>query len=98
MTKSELFKKAHGLARASKAVVGDYRIAFGLAIKALIKHAGNFGKAMVETCGVAMIGPKGDKKLFTAWNKESAEKFIESNNIKAGKIWQDRQYYFYVYK
>lgn len=33
MTKSQMFKKAHEIARATKAIVGDYRIAFSIALK-----------------------------------------------------------------
>ncbi|HHY0345195.1 TPA: hypothetical protein ACVU1H_000173 [Vibrio cholerae] len=98
MNKSAMFKAAHGLAKSAKVVVGDYKIALSLALKALYKTGGSFAKSLAMVCGVAMVAPKGDKKLFTAWNRESAELFIESNNIKAGKIWQDGQFYFYVYQ
>lgn len=97
MNKSAYFKAAHGLARAAKSAIGDYRIAFAMAIKALHKTGGNFANALYELLGIGAVGQRGDKKLFTALNKKSAELFIESNNIKSGKIWQDGQFYFYVY-
>lgn len=97
MNKSKLFKAAHGLAKAAKLVVGNYQIALSLALKALYKTGGNFGKSLSMVCGVGLVGPKGDKKLFTATNKKSAELFIQSNSLNAGKIWEDGQFYFYVY-
>lgn len=33
MTNSEIFKRAHAIAKATRAIVGDYRIAFSLALK-----------------------------------------------------------------
>ena len=97
MNKSELFKKAHGLAKAAKSVVGDYQIALSLALKSLYSNGGNFAKSLMDVCGVGLIGPKGGKKLFTAFNQKSAELFIAANNLNAGKIWNDGQFYFYVY-
>ena len=96
MNKSNLFKMAHGLAKAAKSVVGDYRIALSIALKSLHK-TGSFAKSLMDVTGVGLIGPKGDKKLFVAKNEKSAELFIESNGIKAGKIWNDGLFYFYAY-
>lgn len=95
MTKSQLFKAAHGLAKAAKAVVGDYRIALSLALKSLNK-TGSFAKSLFDVCGVNLVGKKGDKKLFVAHNEKSAELFIASNGLKASKIWKDTFFYFYA--
>lgn len=45
MSKSEIFKKAHEIARNTVALVGDYMIAFSIALKNLYKE----GKKMAAT-------------------------------------------------
>ena len=47
MTNSEMFKKAHNVASRTVVIVGDYRIAFSIALKVLIKTA-KFTKQMTE--------------------------------------------------
>ncbi|MCK5126803.1 MAG: hypothetical protein KAR42_11155 [candidate division Zixibacteria bacterium] len=39
MTNSEMFKRAHKVAARTARIVGDYRIAFSLALKVIIKTA-----------------------------------------------------------
>lgn len=46
MTKSEMFKKAHKIARETKEIAGSYRIAFACALKDI--HSGLYSEKTVE--------------------------------------------------
>ena len=46
MTKSEMFKKAHGIARNTVSVAGDYLVAFSLALKSIYAEITNMVKSM----------------------------------------------------
>lgn len=56
MTKSELFKAAHALAKATVSVVGDYAVALKLALQKM--HANKGAKMSAVLTGVAKVAIK----------------------------------------
>ena len=55
MTKSELFKKAHKIARNTVAIVGNYSIAFKLALISLYKEMANNAYISAVSASSAVI-------------------------------------------
>ena len=91
MTKSELFKAAHKIARETKAIAGSYRIAFSCALKALyagiasVEEKSPLQKAFehfAETCKVYTYAT-GDEVVFVA---PSALHLNPPKRVKNGPI------------
>ncbi|OEY66787.1 hypothetical protein [Marinobacter sp. X15-166B] len=56
MNKSKLFKNAHKVAKATVAIVGDYMIAFSLALKAAYSELKNNMQQKLESLGLSVWG------------------------------------------
>lgn len=76
MNYSELFKKAHEIARETKEIVGDYRIAFSCALKDLYKEIREANDETVEQ--------KLESLGIEAWEKGDMKRYyINENNFES---------------
>lgn len=93
MTKSELFKAAHKIARETKEIAGSYKIAFSCALKDLYAGVANMNETNLESLAMALA--KAEKSRETEGNTKAACKavvnadkafkaFVEENNVSRG--------------
>lgn len=67
MNKSAIFKKAHSIAKATALEVGDYRIAFSLALKEVYTTMKNIIATVTASFGNSEITTTIDKKNVVGW-------------------------------
>ena len=99
------FKAAHIIAKNTINAVGDYRVAFSLALKLVYKalKVGYEIKAVItgtiKSWSGAIISSSTSKRSeFVAKSRANAERYIKENKANAGKIWeQNGEFRFYVY-
>ncbi|MFB6347871.1 hypothetical protein ACFBZI_07740 [Moraxella sp. ZJ142] len=91
MTKSELFKKAHALTKAIIKAGDDYRITFGLAIKAILADSKNIVDTLLAL-GLKIWENYGKKRIYM-----TVAQFNQATNSKS--ILNSRYTtYFYDFK
>jgi len=99
------FKAAHAIARNTLKSVGDYKIAFSLALKLVYKavKSGYKLEAIISGtikswAGAMVTSGSLEKSQYVSSSIEKAQRFIKENKVNAGKIWESKgQFYFYVY-
>ena len=77
MTKSELFKRAHKIARNTVAIVGNYSIAFKLALISLYKEMANSAYISTVSASSAVIE--------CVYNVDGSISVISVNTVAAAK-------------
>lgn len=84
MTKSEIFKTAHKLAKETVSYVGDYLIAFSIALKEVYS---NMKERTAEQLAEVFTKVEGVISA-SAWEKHGKRRvYIETQKLNGGKNW-----------
>lgn len=104
LTKKEIFKASHVIARECKASIGNYSVALKMAMSVIYKgvKAGYSVGAIVTGTILKWAGATtaaiGERTTMKAISLELAKRYIKENGANAGKVWEEKgMFYFYVY-